>query len=178
MTKSSFMVAFEGSNIEGEMDVADLAPFLLTMSDVLRRANEVVNDQHAEARVMVRANERGSFLVQLVLDVSIVDQFLGLLDSVKDNPERVVAANQLLDLVIKGGTIALGERWSHFFDQSAASLRWIRVSFRLPNSLVLFFCHRLHPGSIFRGWNAGARCCSKPTISRSRRGSANPFQMR
>ncbi len=70
------------------------------------------------------------------------------------------------------------QRWSHFFDQSAASLRWIRVSFRLPNSLVLFFCHRLHPGPIFRGWNAGARCCSKPTISRSRRGSANPFQMR
>ena len=108
MTKSSFMVAFEGSNIEGEMDVADLAPFLLTMSDVLRRANEVVNDQHAEARVMVRANERGSFLVQLVLDVSMVDQVLSLLDSVKDNSERVVAANQLLDLVIKGGTILGG----------------------------------------------------------------------
>ena len=121
MTKSSFLVAFEGSDVEGEMDVADLAPFLLTMSDVLRRANEVVNDRHAEARVMVRANERGSFLVQLVLDVSVVDQVLGLLDAIKDNPEMVVAANQLLDLVIKGGTI-LGAPIAGYL----AAVKWLR----------------------------------------------------
>ena len=43
------------------------------------------------------------------------------------------------------------ERWSYYFDQLAARLRWIRVSFRLPNSLVLFFFHKPHPASIFRG---------------------------
>ena len=69
------------------------------------------------------------------------------------------------------------KRWSYYFDQLAASLRWIRVSFRLPISLVLFFFHRLHPASIFRGSNGGARRYSMPTIFRSRRVPAIRFQM-
>jgi DNA helicase-4 len=63
------------------------------------------------------------------------------------------------------------QRWSYYFDQLAASLRWIRVSFRPPSSLVAFFFHRLHPASIFRVSNAGAHNYSMPAIFRSPRRS-------
>jgi hypothetical protein len=66
-------------------------------------------------------------------------------------------------------------KWSYYFDQLTARLKWIRVSFMLPISLVLFFFHRLHPASIFHGSNAGARRYSMPSTFRSRRVPAIPF---
>ena len=48
------------------------------------------------------------------------------------------------------------QRWSYYFDQLAAILRWIIVSFRLPILLVLLFFHKPLPASIFRGSNAAA----------------------
>ena len=71
----------------------------------------------------------------------------------------------------------MGERWSYYFDQLAASLRWIRVSFRPPISLVQFFFHRLPPASIFRGSNAGVQSCNRSAISQSLRVPEIRFQM-
>ncbi|MBL4598487.1 MAG: NACHT domain-containing protein [Rhizobiaceae bacterium] len=70
------------------------------------------------------------------------------------------------------------QRWSYIFDQFAALLRWIMVSFRLRFSLVLFFFHKLLAASIFRGSNADAQYCSNSSIFRSLCVPASQFQMR
>ena len=74
--------------------------------------------------------------------------------------------------------IACGKRWSDFFDQFTASLRWIRFTFRLPISLVVFCFHRPLRVSIFHGSNAVVQYCSMPTIFQSLRGFLIQFQMR
>ena len=110
-----------------------------------------------------------------------------LLEAEAEKPElsqmKVRGALQAIKTVAEGATgnlVASGivERWSYYFDQLAAILRWIRVSFRLPISLVLFFFHKLHPASIFRGSNAGVRRYSMPSIFRFLCELVNPFQMR
>lgn len=107
MSSSSFRVAFEGVPFEnGEMAVSDLAPALLALGDVVQAANRALNGDKAEARLKLRATNIGSFEALLSIDVSMIDAIRDMLDSVADNPGRVVAANQLLDLLIRGGTIA------------------------------------------------------------------------
>ena len=71
---------------------------------------------------------------------------------------------------------AYRERWSCFLDQFTANLRWIRVSFRLLISSVLFCFRRPHLASISRGWNADARSCSRSAIFRSRHAFLNLSQ--
>jgi len=117
MGQTSFLFSFEGANAAGEMDVADLAPTLLILSDVLLRANEVINGDRASAKIKIKATEQGSFILNLALDVSFIDQVMDLLDAVSDHQERIVAANQLLDLLIKGGklaAVAAGGVWAVF----------------------------------------------------------------
>jgi hypothetical protein len=106
MSSSSFRVAFEGVPFEnGEMAVSDLAPALLALGDVVQAANKALNGDKAEARLKLRATNIGSFEALLSIDISMIDAIKDMLDSVIDNPGRVVAANQLLDLLLKGGSI-------------------------------------------------------------------------
>ena len=106
MSSSSFTVAFEGVPFEnGEIAVSDLAPALLALGEVVQAANRVLNGDRAEAHLKLRATNEGSFEALLSIDVSMLDAIKDMLDAVVDSPARLIAADQLLNLLIKGGTI-------------------------------------------------------------------------
>lgn len=103
---STFKIGFDGPSVEnGEIDVADLAPALLALGELFSAANKALNKDRAEAKLRIRASEKGSFVALLSLDVSFVTD---LLDVFAANPDRVTAADQLLELLIKGGTVVGG----------------------------------------------------------------------
>ena len=103
MAKARFEIAFEGEPFEdGEIDVRDLAPTLLAFGNVVQAANKVLNGDRAEARLKVAATDQGSFVAALTMDVGWLTD---MLDAVNAHPQRVVAADQLMDLLIKAGTI-------------------------------------------------------------------------
>ena len=104
MSKATFKVAFDGAGLsEGEIDVRDLAPALLALGDVVQAANRALNGDRADARLKMKATRQGSFEALLAVDVSILGAIGDLLDAVAANPDRVTAADSLLDLLIKGG---------------------------------------------------------------------------
>ena len=103
---TTFTIGFDGpAVVNGEIDVADLAPALLALGELFSAANRALNQERAETRLKIRASEKGSFVALLSLDVSFVTD---LLDMVAAHPGRIVAADQLLELLIKGGTIVGG----------------------------------------------------------------------
>ena len=106
MSSTQFNVAFEGDPFEnGEIDVNDLAPALLALGDVVQSANLALNGDRADARLKLRATRKGSFDALLNLDVSWVAD---MLDAVSAHPDRMVAADKLADLLLKGGKIVGG----------------------------------------------------------------------
>lgn len=106
MSSSSFRVAFEGIPFNnGEIAVSDLAPALLALGQVVQAANKALNGDRAEAHLKLRATNLGSFEALLSIDMSMMDAIKDMLDAVVSNPGRVVAANELLDLLMKGATI-------------------------------------------------------------------------
>lgn len=100
---STFKIGFDGPSVEnGEIDVADLAPALLALGELFSVANQALNKDRVDAKLRIRASAKGSFVALLSLDVSFVTD---LLDKVVANPDRVTAADQLLDLLIKGASV-------------------------------------------------------------------------
>ncbi|TYO91454.1 hypothetical protein LY05_00307 [Oceanicella actignis] len=108
MSRARITIGFDGEAARGEMEVADLAPLLVAWADVLKAANQAVNGDRASARVVITATAPGSFLVNLGLDVGVLDQILGVIDAAASHQDRVVAANNLLDVLIKSGSLAAG----------------------------------------------------------------------
>lgn len=103
---TTFKIGFDGPAVaNGEIDVADLAPALLALGELFSAANRALNKDRAEARLKIRASEKGSFVALLFLEVTFLTD---LLDMAAAQPDRIVAANQLLDLLIKGGTVVGG----------------------------------------------------------------------
>ena len=103
MAKARFEIAFEGEPFDdGEIDVRDLAPTLLAFGNVVQAANKALNGDRAEARLKVAATDKGSFVAALTMDVGWLTD---MLDAVSAHPQRVVVADQLMDLLIKAGTI-------------------------------------------------------------------------
>ncbi len=106
MTKARFEIAFEGDPFEdGEIDVRDLAPTLLAFGNVVQTANKALNGDRADARLKVAATDQGSFVAALTMDVGWLTD---MLDAMSAHPQRVVAADQLMDLLIKAGSIVGG----------------------------------------------------------------------
>ncbi len=103
---STFRIGFDGPSVDnGEIDVADLAPPLLALGEFFEAANRALNKDRADVKLKVKATEKGSFVALLALDVSFMAD---ILDAVAAHPERVTAADDLMDLVIKGGSIVGG----------------------------------------------------------------------
>lgn len=68
MSEAEFRLTYDGEAVaDGEMDVADLAPALLAMGQLLRAAARVVDGEDAVATVKVKATQVGSFDVWLSL---------------------------------------------------------------------------------------------------------------
>lgn len=75
MTKSLLHIAYDGPALEdGSMDVRELAPALLAISETIERANEALGGQ-SPITVKVRADfKRGSFEVVLEVAQSVAEQ--------------------------------------------------------------------------------------------------------
>ncbi|EPR36219.1 hypothetical protein dsat_1747 [Alkalidesulfovibrio alkalitolerans DSM 16529] len=117
-SKANFYVLYDGPALANhEMDVRDLAPALLALSDVLEGANEVLNGDRASISVSVRASfERGSFGIELSTVQSIWGSLGGLLSS-----SDVVTAKTLLEVLgLLGGVYAL------FKDGLIGFIKWVR----------------------------------------------------
>ncbi|WP_353474770.1 hypothetical protein PVT71_14470 [Salipiger sp. H15] len=103
MSKARFEIAFEGKPFDGgEIDVRDLAPTLLALGNVVQAANKALNGDRSEARLKVTATKEGSFVAALTMDVSWL---IDMLDAVAANPDRVLAADQLLGLLMNAGKV-------------------------------------------------------------------------
>lgn len=103
---STFRIGFDGPAVDnGEIDVADLAPALLALGELFEAANKALNSGRADAKLKIRATEKGSFIALLSLDVSFITD---ILDTISAYPDRITAANQMLDLLIKSGTVIGG----------------------------------------------------------------------
>ncbi len=86
-----FSVKYDGpALVSHQMDVRDLAPALIALSDLLQESNRVLYPDSAEVRVNVNGSFKGgSFGVDLVALQSIKDQIV----SIFAGPESTAAAN-------------------------------------------------------------------------------------
>jgi hypothetical protein len=105
MAERTFSVAYEGPALEdGTMDVRELAPALLALADIFRTANTTINSQAPPVTLEIRATNRGSFEVHLVLSQP---DFIGNLISLLSSTGPTALAN-LLAIVIGTPQFALG----------------------------------------------------------------------
>lgn len=106
MSTGTFRIAFEGEPFaSGEIDVNDLAPSLLALGDLIQSANSALNGKRAKATLKVRATNSSCFEAFLSIDVSMVAAAIDMLDMIAESEDRLIAADRLLELLIKGGTI-------------------------------------------------------------------------
>lgn len=82
---------YDGPSLSGhEMEVQDLAPSLLALSDMIQIANKKFNGNHANIKVLVSADvEQKCFMIDISLVQSFLEQAKGLLgnDNVKTAKE-------------------------------------------------------------------------------------------
>lgn len=95
-SRASFHIVYDGPALAThEMDVRDLAPALIAVSDLLEGANEALNDGKTKVAVNVNASfERGSFGVDLTVVQSGIQSLATFMSS-----EHVVAAKELLEWI-------------------------------------------------------------------------------
>ena len=76
MSKSKFQLAFDGPALRaGTMEIGELASSLLAIGDLIRDANQQLNENRAEVSVRVKADFKGgSFDIALLLDQSLLEQ--------------------------------------------------------------------------------------------------------
>lgn len=103
---TTFTVGFDGPSVkDGEIDVASLAPALLALGELVDAANHALNGERADAKLKLKASKHGSFDALLSLDISFMTD---MLDHFVAHKDRISTANDLLDLLIKGGTLVGG----------------------------------------------------------------------
>ena len=96
-----FHIVYDGlALITNEIDVRDLAPALLAVSDVIREANKTLNGERTSIAVKVKGSfKAGSFGIDLTV---AQDFFSNLLNFAKK--EDVVAAIGILNLMVFNAT--------------------------------------------------------------------------
>lgn len=106
--KEYFQVIYDGpALVSNEMDVRDLAPALLAISDVLDEANKIIYGDKTQIQVNVKGSfKTGSFGFELAIAQLPIDNLVSLFDSDQAN----AAANllQILGFIVpSGGLIGL-----------------------------------------------------------------------
>lgn len=101
--KEYFQVIYDGSALEShEMDVRDLAPALLAISDVLDESNKIVYGDRTKVQVNVKGSfKTGSFVIELSVAQLPIDQLVSLFDS--DSANAAANLLQILGFIIPGG---------------------------------------------------------------------------
>ena len=82
MSEATFTLRYDGSALaDHTMDVADLAPALVALSQYMKSTARVVNGERFEVAVRVKAVETGCFQVVLQVTGGFIDQMVDMLSS-------------------------------------------------------------------------------------------------
>src|SRR5262245_35807923 len=105
MAETTFGVKYEGPALaEGRMPVRDLAPALLALGELFREASRELYPELPAPSLDVKAAEKGSFDVQMVLAADgMWEQVVNMLSA-----KGPTALTNLLGLVIDGGVVGTG----------------------------------------------------------------------
>jgi hypothetical protein len=92
VSSAQLSISYDGELLRtGLMDVQELAPALLASGTLIQKANALLNGQTTSISLKVRSDfRRGSFLVNFVIDQSLLDQAKNLLlahPSIKDTKD-------------------------------------------------------------------------------------------
>lgn len=101
--KEYFQVVYDGpALVSHEMDIRDLAPALLAISDVLDESNKIVYGDRTKVLVNVKGSfKTGSFGIELSVAQLPIDQLVSLFDS--DGANAAANLLQILGFIIPGG---------------------------------------------------------------------------
>lgn len=104
MAEDSFQIRYEGDALtDNRMDVRDLAPALLSLSELMAEANRLVNPSQPPVSQAISATAPGSFAVDLVIVQEGLKQIVDLFTSDAAN-----ALSNLKDLVLAPGLGVFG----------------------------------------------------------------------
>ena len=105
MTKVNFNIKYDGPALrDNQMDVRDLAPALIALSELLEQASKEVYPKSAPVRVEVKGNfKAGSFGIDLIAIQPMMEQIISLL-----NGEGATAASNLLGILSGVGLLGGG----------------------------------------------------------------------
>lgn len=107
MKHETFTVVYDGDALSGHMmDVRDLAPALLALSNIFDDANKLVYGDKADIKLHVKALEAGCFSVDLAIVQSLTSQMIDML-----NGDWLQAALNLKELIVGGSAVGGGIFW-------------------------------------------------------------------
>ena len=108
MSKIAFRLTYDGPALsEHGMDVADLAPALLSLGELIKRANYVVNRDAAKVNLVVQSDfQHACFQINLELFQSLYSTLTSFLDD--DNVKTAKDLAEWLGLLCAGGGVLLG----------------------------------------------------------------------
>lgn len=121
MSTARFVVAFDGPGVEaGTIDVRDLAPALLSISQAVDAANRAINGDKVPAKVQVKATAEACFEVDLSLVLSGWDMIKGVLLS-EDGQAAGTLLTYLGFLTGSGATMGLIQLYRFLAGRSPSS---------------------------------------------------------
>jgi hypothetical protein len=111
--KAHFQIVYDGpALVDHEMDIRDLAPALLAISDLLDESNRVLNGDKSVVSVRVKGTfKTGSFSIDFSVFQGFVDQVFGLITSKKF--ETAAAILSILGFTAKEGLIFILGKIKH-----------------------------------------------------------------
>lgn len=142
-SKKVITIAYCGPAVDnGTMDVRDLAPALLALSDFIRDANKIINDDDSQVSVRVNADfAKGSFEIQLDVIKTIAQKLQSLWNDSGMDAESILALLGLSVAVEKPGLIDLikkiGGRVIESIIKSTEQPGKSLISFKGDNNIII-----------------------------------------
>jgi len=104
MKHEVFTVVYDGEGLaDHTMDVRDLAPALLSLSELISNSGTLLYGSNVDIKLHVKALEPGCFTVDLTVITEFLSQIKDLLTS--DGAEAAINLGDLLQLLFGGGTL-------------------------------------------------------------------------
>lgn len=135
MKNEVFTVVYDGEALsEHTMDVRDLAPSLLSLSQIFEEANSLIYGDKAQVRLHVKALEPGCFSVDLALIQPVLSQITDLLTS-----DPIDALLNLKEIIIGtaggvGGLLFLIQKFKGKSPENVSNLGEGRLRVEIDNT--------------------------------------------